>query len=224
MAVRYLDEENFWERFIIEHVCSIQFEKYELDPSVLTSKILDNNLDKIICEINAMKNHVRKAVIFNNHRYYLHDIEFISVGYQMLGQLIIETGASLPEPIKDRILETTVWEYDKRWEWDSNRIEIRKFYLNEFRRNIINYKKGNIPCFRILEINSDKDLETSSIGLRELLRNIKTKRCYIIRYINLQCCNLREVPDELFDFKFIEKLDLSKNRLRKLPDHIRSPF
>lgn len=221
MVVRSLDEDGFWESFIVEYVCSINFENYRFDPTVFTSKILNKNMDKIVDEINAMKNHLKDPVIFGNRRYYLRDIEYISVGYQMLGQLILETGATLPESLKEKILETTSWEYDKRWGWDSNRVEIRKFYLNEFRQHIINYIKGNIPCFRVLEIKSDKELESSSIGLEELYQNVKDKRCYIIRYVNLQCCNLKEIPDELFDFKYIEKLDLSKNKLKVLPDNFR---
>lgn len=218
MAVRSLDEDGFWERFIVEHVCNIDFRRYELNPSILTSQILDKSTSRAIDEIEAMGNYVNTPVTFSNFRYFLHDIEFISVGYQVLAQLILEAGARLPESIKDKVLSSTSLEYDKRWGWDTNRLKIRKFYLNEFRRHINNYKEGDTPCFRTLEIASDNELEVSSIGLTELYSNIKFKRCYIIRYINLQCCNLDSLPSELFEFKFVERLDLSRNLLRELPD------
>ena len=153
--------------------------------------------------------------------YRFKDEWYVSIGYQVLALFIVQRGVHLPKELREEVLRTTTWEYDFRWGYSSKSAKMRKFYLNDFRSQIFKYKDGNIPCFRNLDIKDDKQFEVSSIGLDQLNVNIKLNRCFIIKYINLQCCDLRQIPDEIYEYKLLKRLNLSNNKLRKIPSKIK---
>ena len=217
MSIESLDSDDFWETLLIEYVFGIPYDEYGSNTGLLTKVIVERNLEKAI---NFLEN-IRNGNKILPKGYYIYDKEFVSVGYHILGLLILQTGALLPDRVRDEILRTTTWEYDKRYGWSSHDMKLRQFYLKDFRDQISNYK-DKIPCFRRLDITRDEQFETSSIGLEQLNKNFELKRCYIIKYVNLQCCNLKRVPEQLFDFKNIECLNLSFNYLKKIPDKISS--
>lgn len=66
----------------------------------------------------------------------------ILIGLQILGVLILQTGAYLPDIVCRGILYSTLWEYDKRREWSESFEEERKVYLKKFRNAIMNHKEG----------------------------------------------------------------------------------
>lgn len=209
------DDCDFWESLLIEKIFGISYDKYcndLLTPSLLQEKTADamDFLDDI-----------KSGSIKLPEEYHLKDKEYISIGYQILALLIIQKGAHLPEKLRDEVLRTTTWEYDSRWGWSSKNEKIRKFYLNDFRTQIIKYKDGNIPCFRNLNIKNDDQFDVSSIGLDQLYENIRLNRCFIIKYINLQYCDLHQVPDEIYEYKFLKTLNLSNNKLKKIPSKIK---
>ena len=216
MSIESLDSDDFWESLLIEYVFGIPYDEYGSNIELLTREVIEKNLEEAV---NYLED-IRNDNIILPKGYYIHDKEFVSVGYHILGLLILQTGALLPDRVRDEILRTTAWEYDKRYGWNSHDMKLRQFYLKDFRDQIINYKVGKIPCFRRLDITRDEQFEISSIGLEQLYKNVELKRCYIIKYVNLQCCNLKRVPEELFDFKNIECLNLSFNYLKKIPDEI----
>jgi len=206
---------DFWERLLLEKVFGISYEMYHNDlltPSLLQEKTVDamDFLDDI-----------KSGSIKLPEEYHLKNKEYISIAYQILALLIIQKGAHLPEKLRDEVLRTTTWEYDSRWGCSSKNENIRKFYLNDFRTQIIKYKDGNIPCFRNLDIKNDDQFDVSSIGLDQLYENIRLNRCFIIKHINLQCCDLHQVPDEIYGYKFLKTLNLSNNKLKKIPSKIK---
>ncbi|MFX0060273.1 MAG: hypothetical protein ACFE8J_18405 [Candidatus Heimdallarchaeota archaeon] len=74
--------------------CGLKFERYLEDSSILTKEILESHFNDILKE--AKKD---------------------GLEYLVLGALIIETGSILPEQIKNRILEISNIDFEKKWRW-----------------------------------------------------------------------------------------------------------
>ncbi len=91
-------------------------------------KILEPHLNEIIDEILSQE--------------YPTTLDATLVGFQILGLLIIQTGAQLPDIVRYSILFSTTWEYDKRRGWAKLVENERKNNLEKFRNAIINHKTG----------------------------------------------------------------------------------
>ena len=60
------------------------------------------------------------------------------IGWQVLGVIIMKTGATMPEKVRKQIIKNTIDKNIERW-LDS---EKRKFFLLDFKEKVRNYKDG----------------------------------------------------------------------------------
>ena len=74
--------------------------------------------------------------------YWILSMDDIHIGLQILGILILQTGACLPEYVRKRILYSTLWDYDKRRDWSKSFEEERKGNLRKFRDAILSHESG----------------------------------------------------------------------------------
>ncbi|TFG21359.1 MAG: hypothetical protein EU529_13610 [Promethearchaeota archaeon] len=128
--IRLLDDEHDkeWTRFIF-NACDLEY--HQLRENKITREILEKNLDQIVNKI------------FNCNDEY-NNVDAILIGFQILGIFILKTGAFLPEIVKNAILFSTTWEYDKMRGWSRLLEEERKENLDNFRKAILNHKVGKI--------------------------------------------------------------------------------
>ncbi len=122
MDIRDRDEDDEWFQFIIEEKCGFDFDEYLLNIKSFTREDLEPYLDIII-----------NAIVEYENAY---------LGFQILALLILETGAILPKEVKESVLWSTNWEFDKGlgvWPESEN---LRKFCLSDFREKIKNYAPG----------------------------------------------------------------------------------
>ena len=139
--------------------------------------------------------------------------EELSVAYQILTVLVLETGSLLPDQLKNNVLRILEQEYDMIHQWDSTKILIRKWYLNDFKTKIISHERGKMHYFISLKVNNDIELGFSIFGLKAL-KSAKNKNK--ISFINLDNCDLLQIPQEIVNFKKLEGLSLSYNNLSNL--------
>lgn len=128
VGIRFLDNgDQTWEEGFVEAFCGINFLDYKSNKQLLTASILESNLSKIIK--------------------YLKKFDKLGIGLQILVVLILETGSKLPKKVKKKVLKSTTWEVDKKkFGWDPDYVEDRKYFLNEFRQAILHYS-GNKVVF-----------------------------------------------------------------------------
>lgn len=217
-SIRSLDSGHFWERWIVEGVGKLDFEEYRnCGGKNFTRSILEEYLDEIIENIEFMDKNLGEPAPYG---VLVDDLDSIFVLYQVLTYLILKSGSRLPEQVKKEALKSTTTEFDKRWGWAPSVIKIRKIFLEEFRDHILNHKPGKKQCFRQLHIYDDEDLETSSIGLEQFYQNIQSGEIQTIKYVNLDCCDLHEFPEELLVLDHLKTLSMNFNHLTSLPKDI----
>ncbi len=217
MDIRVLDNDNQWERWIVEEFCDLDYEDYYMDKIILTQKALEQNLDEIIRRIEKIKSQFDDPPLYSVH---ITCLEAIDIAYQILALLLLETGSYVPEVVKEKVLKSTEWEFDKQWDWDENALKIRKFYLNEFREKILHHEPGKKEKFVDLKVHSDKEFDEMCIGLTMLKEYIESGKIKDISHINLDCQNLTEIPNSVLKLTHIKKLSLDKNNIVALPQNI----
>lgn len=217
MHIRTLDENRDWESWIVEDICGDDWKEYLSRGVPLTMKRLEKHTDEIIEKIEIMKRNVNNPPKYGNK---ILNIDDAHAGFQILAVLIIETGAFLPEIVKANVLESTTWEFDKRWEWDPNALNIRKFYLNDFREKILNHQPGQSQKLIDLKIYLDSELNKTCIGLNQLKLYVRSGKINNVDYINLDSLNLTEIPNLVLKLDQIQKLSLDNNNIAVLPPNI----
>lgn len=217
MNIRVLDDDNQWERWIVEGFCGLDSESYLIDKNVLTQKALEQNLDEIIRRIEKIKSQFDDPPEYSVH---ITSLEAIDIAYQILALLLLETGSYVPEVVKEKVLKSTDWEFDKKWDWDENALKIRKFYINEFREKILRHESGVKEKFIDLKVHSDKEFDEMCIGLTMLNDYIESGKINDVSHVNLDCQNLTEIPRSVLELTHIKKLSLDKNNIVVLPQNI----
>jgi hypothetical protein len=195
-----LEEHYNWREIFLEE-CGIVLSEYENDRNMLNKAILEKHLDDFINIAN--------------------ESGYVSA-HQTLAVLILQVGAKLPSDLKEKVLESLEWENDnKRNSWSPYAINVRKVYLEDFRQKIISYRNNNLSFLINLRIiYDDKKLEKTLIGLEQLNSYSRLEMFKEINYINLDSCELTEVPKEVFKFSNLSALSLENNYLTTLPDSI----
>jgi len=146
--IRYLDSlgDKVWERFFIK-ICGLNFKQYWYHEETLTQEVLetylDDIVDKVIGFIDYVNNPWLKPRLPSYDGYWVLPMDDIFIGLQILGVLILQTGAYLPEYVRKGILYSTLWVYDKRRGWSVSFEEERKENLEKFRGAIITHKQGH---------------------------------------------------------------------------------
>ncbi len=217
MDIRVLDDDNQWERWIVEGFCDLDFEDYYFDKTILTQKALEQNLDDLIAQIEKIKSQFNDPPLYSVH---ITSLEAIDIAYQILALLLLETGSYVPEVVKEKVLKSTEWEFDKQWDWDEKALKIRKYYLNEFREKLVRHEPGKKEQFIDLKVHSDKEFDEMCIGLTMLNDYIKSGKIKEVSHVNLDCQNLTEIPINILELTQIKKLSLDKNNIIALPQNI----
>ena len=196
-----MSEEHYYWREIFLEKCGIVLSEYRNDRNMLNKAILEEHLDDLI-------NYTNKSGSISAH--------------QTLVVLILQVGTDLPNDLKEEVLESLKWKNDnRRYSWSPYVINVRRVYLEDFRQKIISYKDYN-PSFLInlRKIHDDKKLEKTLIGLEQFKSSSKSKKSKEINYLNLDSCELTEVPEELFKFSDLSALSLDNNYLTSIQDSI----
>jgi hypothetical protein len=134
------------------------------------------------------------------------------IGFQVLGYIILETGAKVRADIIEKIIQSTLWDVNKNDGWIPNFYNIRNYYLSDLRKKIKSYHKKTKLID--LKIYDDNDYNQSIIGLDNLI-DFKAKN-KIIRNIILDNSNLRDIPNEIENFPLLKVLSLDFNHLTKI--------
>jgi hypothetical protein len=112
---------------------------YDDKPISLTAKMIDEHLDEMV-------EFIKKEDDDSN------------IGWQVLGVMILTTGAKMPIEIRENIVKNI---YDENIDgWDKP--EDRKFFLDRFRTQVENYKEGHpeeIAHKGVLEVMMKKGAE-----------------------------------------------------------------
>jgi len=139
MYIRYLDSpEHLWEKFLIE-ICDLDFDKYWRNREILTREILEGHLENILCKLRSIEDSISDK---ENNCLNIDTWDDLVVGFQIFGILILQTGSYLPVHVRDIILRSITWEFDKRRGWSKYLEKDRIFHLNDFRNKIMNHKVG----------------------------------------------------------------------------------
>ena len=93
------DEGGDWVNWIIYEICDLN------NKSELTMKILESHLEEILLELDELKEGIERE----DNSY-----SRIALGYQVLALYLLETGSFVPEVVKEEVLYSTTWEYNKR--------------------------------------------------------------------------------------------------------------
>ena len=143
MYIRHLDgPDHSWETIFVERFFGLKFDHYWFHREILTREDLDHKLERILEYLEHLEGTIDNPPKYGSR---VSSWDSLVIAYQILGVLILQTGAILPKKVKKVILETTTWKYDKKrgWSSDPKIIRARKFYLKDFRKKIKNHKTGN---------------------------------------------------------------------------------
>lgn len=192
------DEESDLE-YLFVTTCGLNYNEYLNDDRILTRSLVEDNYDKIM---EIVKTRSTRRVTF-----------------LVLGYLFLLTGANLSNTLKYKIIDSTKWEHEKDL-WNQNLINERKFYLKDLEDKIRNHKAGQITRLVKLKNINDEDFNQGIIGITQFLDFLHSEDLNSVKHINLDSCNLSNIPDAIFDLKSLETLSLDNNNLDFIPDSI----
>lgn len=179
-------------------ICGIELRDYLFDDRILTREIFEQYFEEILSYIEG-RNYI---------------------AYQVLGYFILKTGSKLFPFLRDAIVESTKWEYDKRQKWPSNWVNLRKFYLNDLRKKILAHESGIKTNLINLRVLNDKEFGAMCIGLDHLYWIDLMSRNKVITHVNLDGQGLMEIPSMVFKFVNLKKLSIENNMIRTIPNEI----
>jgi len=168
------------------------------DERNLTREIWEANLEKIL------------DVVKQN--------SFRHVVYLIFGYFTMKTGSELPSHLRPAILDAAKWENEKDY-WSEEDAFDRKFYLRDFRQKIYDYKPGK-PTYLTALKNFAEDLTHGAVGLDQFWDYVFSKKIFSVKHINLDSCDLEEIPPPIFDLRNLETLSLEHNRINEIPQEI----
>jgi len=192
------DEESDLISFFIK-ACGISLRDFHNDSRILTKEIFEANFDKVL-DIVETRSSSRKT-------------------YLILGYLILLTGSHLPADLRSKIIEATKWEYEKGL-WDERFIRERKFYLRDLRDKIRAHKPGVKLHLVYLKNAHDENFTHGVIGLNQFWDYVDSGKINTVKHINLDSCNLTEIPNPIFELRSLETLSLDNNKLNEISHHI----
>ncbi|KKK98818.1 hypothetical protein LCGC14_2638940, partial [marine sediment metagenome] len=99
------DDGGSWVNWIIEEKCGLD------RASDLTMKILEDHLEEILVDLADSYRFQIKRDPDRAEGYYAS----YALGYQVLALFLLENGAYVPDVVKEKVLDSTTLEYDKRW-------------------------------------------------------------------------------------------------------------
>lgn len=139
--------------------------------------------------------------------------------YFAFGYFTLLTGSTLPAHIRPLILDAARWEHEEN-SWLNKKLAIeRKFYLEDFRQKIRDHRSGR-PTRLVFLKNGSEDITHGVVGIDKFWDYVISKEIFSVKHINLDCCDLTEIPQPIFDLVDLETLSLGRNKLTKISDQI----
>lgn len=126
------DEGEAWEKWIIEEACGLD------NSSELTMRILESHLEEILIYLEDLR---RIRIRDYPDKADAYDASF-ALGYQVVALFLLEIGSYVPDKVKQEVLRSTTWEFDKRWWQSSDSNESRKEFLKKLREAVKNQVPG----------------------------------------------------------------------------------
>jgi len=191
----------------IVEICNIDLDDYFSDERVLTREKFHEHFGEILDFVEG------RSPDFP---------EYNNIAWHVLGAFILKLGASLPGDVKDRIIESTNWEIDRKIQWPDNWTEQRRFYLKDLREKILKHKTGVSTYLSHLLTINDKDLRKCCIGIDNLKKMHNTNMCHKIEHIYIGSANLTSIPEEVYDFPNLGVLSLEGNYIQSIPSKLKS--
>ncbi len=100
-------------------------------------RILESHLEELLVKLEDMR-----RIRIRNHPDNVDAYKAsFAMAYQILALFLLEVGAYVPEVVKEEVLYSTIWEYDKRW-WGTKVDEERKEFLRKLRDGVRNQVPG----------------------------------------------------------------------------------
>lgn len=192
------DEECDIASFFMD-VCKLNDDSILLYEERITREIWEANLDKILEIVKERAS--RRATYF------------------VFGYFTLLTGSTLPDHIRPLILNVTKWEHEEN-SWLNKKLAIeRKFYLEDFRQKIRDFRPGR-PTRLVFLKNGSEDITHGVVGIDKFWDYVGSKEIFNVKHVNLDCCGLTEILEPIFDLVDLETLSLERNKLTKIPDQI----
>jgi len=126
----------------------------------------------------------------------------------------------LPDDLRSKIIKASKWEHE-RGLWDDRFVRERKFYLKDLRDKIRAHKSGVELHLVRLKNTNDEDFTHGVIGLDQFWDYVDSGEIRSVKHINLDSCNLTEIPTPIFELKSLETLSLDNNKLSKILPRVR---
>lgn len=144
---------------------------------------------------------------------------FRRVTYLIYGYFTLLLGAELPSHLRPAILDAADWKHEDGYWLDPDFILERKFYLEDFSSKIRDYYPGK-PVHLVRLKNFDEDIKCGIVGLDQFWEYVNSKKIFSVEHVNLDSCDLSEIPEPIYDMKNIKTLSLEHNQIKVFPEEI----
>jgi hypothetical protein len=144
---------------------------------------------------------------------------FRNVVYLIFGYFTLKLGATLPPYLRPKMLEAANWENEKDCWPEKEYALMRRFYLKDFQQKVRNYKPGKATHLIFLK-NRYKDLTDGVVGLDQFWDYVFSKKAFSVKYVNLDSCDLEDIPAPVFDLVDLKSLSLEHNQIKEVPYEI----
>jgi len=192
------DEECDVASFFME-ACGLDYGDFIANEKILTREIWEINLEKVLEIVEERAS--RRATYF------------------VFGYFTLFTGSRLPAHIRPLILDAAKWEYEEG-SWLNKEFAIeRKFYLEDFRQKIRDHRPGKSIRLIFLK-NGSEDITYGVVGLDKFWEYVISKKIFDVKHVNLDGCNLTEIPEPIFELVNLKTLSLERNHLIRILDLI----
>jgi Leucine-rich repeat (LRR) protein len=135
------------------------------------------------------------------------------------GYFTLLLGAKLPAHLRPAILGAAEWKHEEGYWLNPNFVLERKFYLEDFSCKIRDYRPGK-PVHLVRLKNFEDDIKFGAVGLKQFWDYVKSGKIFSVPHINLDSCDLEEIPAPIFDLKNLKTLSLEHNNINFLPKKI----
>jgi len=192
------DEESDIASFLMD-ICGLDYIDVMRDSRILTREIWEKNFEKILDLVKE--------------RF------FSRISYLIFGYFTLFVGADLPSYLRPAILDAADWKHEENRWGDDDFILERKFYLDDFQKKIRNYKPGK-PVHLVKLKNFEDALKYGAVGLDQFWEYVNSKKIFSVKHVNLDSCDLDEIPEPIYDIEKLKTLSLEHNQIKEISEEI----
>ncbi len=85
---------------------------------------------------------------------------------------------------------------------------------------IIYHKSGKITHLIVLKSFGDDNFVNGVVGLEQFQKYVQTGKFSSVKHVNLDSCQLKNIPESIFNLSSLETLSLDNNNIKDIPDSI----